>query len=715
MSGIYSKSDLTLSGKGSLSVTGDTSPKGGFAYGIYTEKTIEINSINVTATSYAPYGENSYALYSDIDIIINSGVVDVQSISDSSVPCSSFAIHALRNVNILGGKVTATGTVAKGDVYGIYASNVEISGGTVNAGTVEINGVTYTSDYGIYAATVEISGGTVNAAGISSGIYACSTYNGEEPVEGTGEVTISGGNVRASGNTSGICGVKISVSQLDKKNKTVIYAEHTDSNVDFKKGAIVALPLFDENKSLLTETGLLEVIGGELKVKGALFGINVINANISQISKDIETSITAESNICAIFAQADYDNAEVAPETGVIDISGGTVETNVTITTDSDVGLGIAAIGAVKVSGGKLSSDIIGKDNIKSNSLKAAVNIISLGAVTIDGGDIDLNVNLQSSESYAYLGCGIFTFASDVKVTAGEVSIVNDINGDNAVGLSGGIYTYLGDVDISGDAQVYSQAGNAAVATHDGKINLENLQTGKVEAIATEDRMQNASGAMAICSIEEDKFKIQETESIGARLKLPKKGYAFYENNELPSKLTCEYNVDAFDMGNSITIGDYDVYTATKNYVKIEPGIQIKYQAQEGGYVTPEKEVLGPMSNIASGSTATAETGYVFVGWYDADDMQLSTEAKFVPTKNEQGVYEEATYTAKFAKEDVTSDEENFTDLNDSDDEENENIQDVATSDSTQTGQNMTTLYLSLALAVVAIIASVLLFKKKRA
>ena len=78
--------------------------------------------------------------------------------------------------------------------------------------------------------------------------------------------------------------------------------------------------------------------------------------------------------------------------------------------------------------------------------------------------------------------------------------------------------------------------------------------------------------------------------------------------------------------------------------------VTIQYVALEGGKVAPGTETLIRTTGTAQGSTATADASYKFVGWYDNRECTgnpVSTDAKFVP-QQVNGVYEEATYYAKF-------------------------------------------------------------------
>lgn len=78
--------------------------------------------------------------------------------------------------------------------------------------------------------------------------------------------------------------------------------------------------------------------------------------------------------------------------------------------------------------------------------------------------------------------------------------------------------------------------------------------------------------------------------------------------------------------------------------------VTIHYVAKDGGTVTPPSETLNPDTGVAKGSTATANTGYRFVGWYDNADCMgtaLSTQTAFTPIKPDSG-WVTTTYYAKF-------------------------------------------------------------------
>lgn len=83
---------------------------------------------------------------------------------------------------------------------------------------------------------------------------------------------------------------------------------------------------------------------------------------------------------------------------------------------------------------------------------------------------------------------------------------------------------------------------------------------------------------------------------------------------------------------------------------------EIKYipVPTEGGTVSVSTESVKVLNGEPTGSTASANPGYKFVGWFsdEACTKKISDNAKYVPSKNEMsGLYEAATYYAKFEEE----------------------------------------------------------------
>ena len=197
--GIESKGDITISGSGTLKVSGgDISIEDCASYGIYAGGNVTIEGATVTASGgngndidYASYG-----IYAGGDVTVEGANVTASGGNGNAIYDDSYGIYAGGDVTVEDADVTATGGEAGGDSYGIcaYEGIVTISGGTVEATGSEAGG----DSYGLYAyeGGVTISGGTVEATGGEAGGDSYGLYGRIDKETG---VTITGGNVTATG------------------------------------------------------------------------------------------------------------------------------------------------------------------------------------------------------------------------------------------------------------------------------------------------------------------------------------------------------------------------------------------------------------------------------------------------------------------------------------------------------------------------------------
>ena len=267
--------DLTISGDGSLTVTGGGTVSE--SYGICTDNLIvQSGTVNATGGDVNATGEDgeedSYGIYAYNDVTISGGAVTatggtVNATSEDGEE-DSYGIYADNDLTISGGAVNATGGDSGEDSYGISAYDVTISRGDVTAtgGTVTATSEDGEEDsYGIYADYVTINGGAVNATGRDSaedsyGIYVdYVTINGGTVTAegGTAEVksagidivtlVISGGTVTATGNTSGVYAVyedgEITVSPQGDQQIAVLLGESETA-----AAAIVGSPFASETE-----------------------------------------------------------------------------------------------------------------------------------------------------------------------------------------------------------------------------------------------------------------------------------------------------------------------------------------------------------------------------------------------------------------------------------------------------------------------------------
>ncbi|WP_169447579.1 InlB B-repeat-containing protein [Paenibacillus daejeonensis] len=81
--------------------------------------------------------------------------------------------------------------------------------------------------------------------------------------------------------------------------------------------------------------------------------------------------------------------------------------------------------------------------------------------------------------------------------------------------------------------------------------------------------------------------------------------------------------------------------------------VTIQYAVNHADYGTVSQtyESLNPENGTATGSVATANPGYYFVEWQNANGESVSTSVSFDPQKEDSGSYVAATYTAVFAAE----------------------------------------------------------------
>ncbi|WP_206457778.1 InlB B-repeat-containing protein [Anaerovorax sp. IOR16] len=95
-------------------------------------------------------------------------------------------------------------------------------------------------------------------------------------------------------------------------------------------------------------------------------------------------------------------------------------------------------------------------------------------------------------------------------------------------------------------------------------------------------------------------------------------------------------------------VNEAKVYTAKFE----EHEVTILYEAELGGTVNRSFETIGASTGVVEGSTATADTGYTFLGWFDGD-TKVSPDFTFKPEKV-NGINIEKTYTAKFKENEIT-------------------------------------------------------------
>lgn len=163
--GIYVEGNLTIGGSGTLTVTGGMSV---YSDGIYVSSYYNGESrvggrltiTGGTVTARGGKAKYSYGIYTDGGVTISGG--QVEAIGATTDNGSSIGIDTNKDVVITGGTVTARGSEAADNSFGIrtgYNFSLTISGGTLTATSDTAN-----YSYGIYTkGGVTISGGHVIA------------------------------------------------------------------------------------------------------------------------------------------------------------------------------------------------------------------------------------------------------------------------------------------------------------------------------------------------------------------------------------------------------------------------------------------------------------------------------------------------------------------------------------------------------------------------
>ena len=132
-------------------------------------------------------------------------------------------------------------------------------------------------------------------------------------------------------------------------------------------------------------------------------------------------------------------------------------------------------------------------------------------------------------------------------------------------------------------------------------------------------------------------------------------GYEFdilgYNETELPARPGYSFQGWSTSANGEVVYepGEKEIFTGGQNLYAVwdENTVTINYEALEGGSVSPKSETVG-VNDDPKGSTATAEDGWHFVGWYDnkaCTGNPVGTDEKFVPKTASA-----ATYYAKFER-----------------------------------------------------------------
>lgn len=149
-------------------------------------------------------------------------------------------------------------------------------------------------------------------------------------------------------------------------------------------------------------------------------------------------------------------------------------------------------------------------------------------------------------------------------------------------------------------------------------------------------------------ALDKDSLEVKENLNVSATAN---SGYVFSGWYIKPSDDTFPTEKVSVDP-NSIAISSISDHSKDTDSIELvavfTKSIKIIYKATEGGFVSPESEDI-IAGDSATGSIATANSGYWFRRWLDKRGSSVSTDPNFIPTGNK--IYEGAEYTAQFYKQ----------------------------------------------------------------
>ena len=228
--GIYARHNVTISG-GDVTATGGTvnatSEDGAEdSYGIYAANDFTISGGAVTATG-GDSAEDSFGIYADNDVTITNGDVTATSGDSADYSCGIYADHG--NIDVSGGTVIAQGGDSGDNSDGICVSKdgITISGGEVTT----TGGDTEGRSCGIDADSITINGGVFTATGKTGTEGSYGIYTGAA-------LAITGGTITATGNTSGVYGsskdCKVTIAPQTDQQIAVLLGESETAAADIE-------------------------------------------------------------------------------------------------------------------------------------------------------------------------------------------------------------------------------------------------------------------------------------------------------------------------------------------------------------------------------------------------------------------------------------------------------------------------------------------------
>lgn len=275
-SGIYSEGNISISGDGTLEVSGgnvdfieeENESARAESYGIYSYNgSVTISSGKVTVAGGETISQRDYAHSSGIyskglaitggEIIANNGYSS--NWSDDGAASYSYGIYSVGNAIIENAKIYAEGSEATYSAGIFVEGNITIKSGSVQAMGGRSRSATSSGIAAVNGGSVTINGGKVIAA---IGL----TENGDaNAIYADGNITINGGNVIATGPSNDVDGVTPQYSRG-------IFSETGDITITGTDTVVISISGLAKNErdAIMANAGDIIILGGNVRADGSL-------------------------------------------------------------------------------------------------------------------------------------------------------------------------------------------------------------------------------------------------------------------------------------------------------------------------------------------------------------------------------------------------------------------------------------------------------------
>ena len=272
-SGIYSEGNISISGDGTLEVSGgnvdfdkDIESARAESYGIYSYNgSVTISSGKVTAAGGEAISQSDYARSSGIyskGLVITGGkiIANNNSYSHGNGAASySYGIYSVGNAIIENAKIYAEGSEATYSAGIFVEGNITIESGNVQALGGRSRSATSSGIAAVNGGSVTINGGKVIAA---IGL----TENGDaNAIYADGNITINGGKVAATGPSNDVDGVTPQYSRG-------IFSETGDITITGTDTVVISISGLAKNEqdAIMANAGDIIILGGNVRADGSL-------------------------------------------------------------------------------------------------------------------------------------------------------------------------------------------------------------------------------------------------------------------------------------------------------------------------------------------------------------------------------------------------------------------------------------------------------------